>query len=730
MILTSIRKKLKIFSILSSIIILTPTPANLNACAVSSEVEELRYMLFNPDLLHQKSWWSFFYNGKLNYLDGQTFSADDEEILTHEWASKVKTTASDEEVFNCLFGSLSDSLLQLNTFYHDLQKDPASKAYFDLALSSESVTNQVTWWDEDAEQKSKIDIELNNTIGEIKKALVNEKDSFYKKKYAFQLAKLAFYSTDNNLFNSVYNIYFKNQTKRSVLDWWAMHYKSVVLEKENKLDSANYLHALVFSHSSNKMFVSKQFFSKKNLDGILTLVQNDSEHADILLMAEVINPGRSLDGIEKIYTLAPNHKHLPLLISREINKLEDWIGSTKYANAHIATDTWQEKPLMENWESDNAYLAEFTNALTTLTSVQSTHPDFYNMSLACLNLLKGNAENASNYLNNIKSDTPEIIYQLNTLKIVLITQQKDITDDAVQEEIGQLYQSLINERAMKFESQKILYSLSSYLRYSFGNKGMTYLAGLFDNYATNKFCYSCEFNTFEYSMIRYFDMYASTADLTKLLQHYDSSNKNKLEEILFKPYSNKNYLVDVLSTKYLRLGDVQHAMTTLQSIPDNFWYSFSNANYYLDSNPFINNTELFETETMASFNKREIVERMYQLEKEAATNDSKKLENYFLLGNAWYNFTANSWFVLSYGRGSATPDEKVYTIAYTKASEYYLKALQHESNPETKAKLLYMMALLSEDEKLKEYAIAYEQLNKTDFYQQKNCLTLSDMVNN
>ncbi|HTJ52060.1 MAG TPA: hypothetical protein VL443_21510, partial [Cyclobacteriaceae bacterium] len=567
--------------------------------------------------------------------------------------------------------------------------------------------------------------------GEIQKALASEKNSFYKKKYAFQLAKLAFYSTDNKLFNTVYNAYFKNETKRSVLDWWALHYKSMTLEKENKLDSANYLHALIFSHSSNKMFISRQFFSKKNLDGIMALAQNDAERADILLMAEVINPGRSLEGLQKIYALSPNHKHLPMLISREVNKMEDWIGSTKYANAHIATDTWQEKSLMENWESDNAYLTEFINTLTGLTGIQSAYPDFYNMSLACLNLLKGNTEDASNYLSNIKSDTPEMRYQLNTLKIVLITQQKDITDNTIQEEIGQLFKSLINEREMKFESQKILYSLSSYLRYSFANKGMTYMAGLFDNYATNKFCYTCTFNTFEYSMISYFDKYASTDDLDKLLQHYDNPDKNKLEEILFKPYSNKYYLLDLLSTKYLRQGDVQHALTTLQSIPDDFWYSFSNANYYLDSNPFINDRELFETETMASYNKREIVEKMVQLEKEAETNDSKKQENYSLLGNAWYNFTANSWFILSYGRGSATPDEKVYDIAYTKASEYYLKALQNEEgSPETKAKLLYMMALLSEGEKIKEYAVAYEQLNKTDFYQQKNCLTLSDMVNN
>src|SRR5687767_11979188 len=96
MIFRNIRKRLKVFSILSSLIIVCPTKTSLQACSYSPEVEELRYMLFNPDLLHNKSWWTFFYNGKLNYLDGATFSADDETILAREWMQELKLTGSAE----------------------------------------------------------------------------------------------------------------------------------------------------------------------------------------------------------------------------------------------------------------------------------------------------------------------------------------------------------------------------------------------------------------------------------------------------------------------------------------------------------------------------------------------------------------------------------------------------------------------------------------------------------
>ena len=90
---------------------------NVSACSYGPETEELRYMLFNPDLLNDKSWWTFFYNAKLHYLDGAAFSLDDETILTREWIREMKVTANESEARDCLFGGLSDSLLQVNSFY-------------------------------------------------------------------------------------------------------------------------------------------------------------------------------------------------------------------------------------------------------------------------------------------------------------------------------------------------------------------------------------------------------------------------------------------------------------------------------------------------------------------------------------------------------------------------------------------------------------------------------------
>src|SRR5688572_20342857 len=130
MIFRNIRKRSRLYLILFSLVLLLPTGANVSACVFFPEKEELRYMLFNPDITGNKSWWTFFYNGKLNYLDGYTSSADDENKLTAEWMKAMQVSGDTSAAFSCLFGSLTDSALQQNVFYKEIQKRPAFKQYF------------------------------------------------------------------------------------------------------------------------------------------------------------------------------------------------------------------------------------------------------------------------------------------------------------------------------------------------------------------------------------------------------------------------------------------------------------------------------------------------------------------------------------------------------------------------------------------------------------------------
>jgi len=726
MILKRIRKKLKVFSILSSILLLMPTQTDVKACVSEDDFEEQRYMLFNPDLLHNKSWWTFFFNNDLDFMDASVFASDDEQLLAAEWKKMAQLKSSTEEIEQGLFGSLPDSILVNNPFYMEIQRNGPLKKYFEIARQAEVLAALPSPWDDDAEQEAQRIRESNTVIHSIQEALTAESNDFLKKKYAFQLLKMCFYTQHDVLFTTTYQQYFQSATPRSVLDWWAVHYKSMMLESEENLDSANYLHALVFSHASRKMLVSKRMFSNRNLDAVLALAQNDNEQADIHLIAGVINPGRAMETIQKVYALSPSHKHLPMLIGREINKLEDWLGSEKFANSQIVSSDSQYP--QGRRERDIAYLQELAEFMEGMDAFEKSYPEYFHLSLASLYLLGTNTEGAERHLSALDTTEPETEFQKKIFEAILISLKKDISKPSVQQELGTIFEYLLTNRTAKFQSEKMLYSLSSYLRYTFAQKGMIHLAGLFNHYAVHEFCFSCDFATFDYAMISYLDQYASIADMQKLLEVYDRKDKNKLEEVLLAPYSNKFYLYDLLGTLYLRQGNVKNAAETFKMIPDHFWFTFANASYYLDMDPFLNNVELLSKPGMAVYNKREIAEKLWQLESEAAQNPESRQRNYFLLANAWYNFTRHSWFMLSYGH-SEYEDLSAYAHqALNRASTYYKKSLSLATSDEDKAKLNYMMAVLSEGADEQKYQLAYEKFGTTEFYARRNCLTSRELA--
>ena len=438
------QKRFGLFLILSSLIVFTPSKTSIYACGYDPDTEELRFMIFNPDLMGQKSWWTFFYSAQTDYMDRQYAGIDDENVLVDEWIKQTKSSAAREEVYQCVFGSLSDSALQENKFYRDLKENKKLEEYFLTAREIEAVS-KTEGYSEDGGEEYGLAEEQRLLISRASSTLSRTSDPFLAKKYAFQILKLAYYSGRADVFNSTYNRYFKGKTMH-VLDWWALHFKSMQLEVEQKRDSANFLHARVFSHSSNKKLVSKQFFSREGLDTLLALAQTAEDRADILTLAEVINPGQSLAGITYVYEQYPQHSQLPLLITREINKLEDWLGTTKFMSQSSVPDRWSSEPVMTNWERDFQYLEEFTETVTAMADLEANQPAFFHLSVAYLNLMRNDPATANEHLEKVTINNPKLRWQTDVLKVVSVAQSKDIRQESTQNEIGELLTDLVGQR--------------------------------------------------------------------------------------------------------------------------------------------------------------------------------------------------------------------------------------------------------------------------------------------
>jgi hypothetical protein len=724
------KSRLKKYLILFSLLI-AGLPRNCISASGwwGSEFEDIRFILFNSDLLENKSWWAFVYTSHSYFMDGEMRGNKDEQAISLEWKNKLKLSTPQDSIEAYLFGNMSGSGLAKNPFQIEIDKNQKLKAFINYAKRCESSISLDDPWgsiytDSLRIQRAKL---LNEGLNLIKR----EKDVFWQKKYAFQLLRLSYYQGEKNVFDKFYNEFYGLGNEKTPLDWWATHYKSMMYERDNNLDSANYLHALVFSNCSNKMFASKKYFSEKQFDSILKLAKNNKEKADIYLIREINNPGKSINGISNIYALSPDHPILPLLLIREVNKIENWIGTYKY-NITPVEDHNYYASITKIGKDDYLYLQRFYATVRGMDRIESKNPEFYNLLCANLALLSADINRAKKYLNSVKGSSDDILFQKNVLETILITISEDIHSTGIQNKLADKLDTLINNRFNRFKSQNILHSLFRLLEYNFRIKKMNYLAGLFNYIAEDKLCESCSLYSFEYGLIRYYDKYASNLDIETLLNIYSSKDRNRLEDLLLRPYTHSNFFRELLGTKYLRMGNISKARENWTEIPGEFWNNFYNASKYLDEDPFSMNEYENKTRKYPYYNKKQIADTLYSLD----VKQEKSFSDWTLLGNAWFNFSSkgNSWFMLDYEWSSYESDEsfKISAFALRKSLTCYKEALKKAKSYEEKAKVTYYLAffylIVYEKEDYLQWANEYEKFSNTKFYRSVNC-TLSKVIN-
>lgn len=720
----------KKFIVLFSIVLTLPT--SMHACWYGTEFEDVRFIILNPNLAQNKSWWSYFYTSKYHYMDGYVRGNQDEMIIAAEWKQKFNLHSTVKDIESYLFGSLPADSLKKNPFYKEMKSNKKLAAYFDYAKACEAVLYRADEWGDYNVDSMNVDMADLLIMG--LETLKKQTDPFWKKKYAFQSLRLVYYLHDDKMFNHLYHTYFGFGNEKTPIDWWATHYKSMMLEGTDK-DSANYLHALVFSHSSNKMFASRQWFSSKNFNGLTTLARNNQDLADLYVLKAMLNPGRALDEIKEIYKLNNSHPLITLLLIREMNKLEDWIGTHKYTNYY--NNEWDEQPQhiilgqnIKDLANDYYYLRVFYKQIQSMQPTADT--DLFYLIGANTALMNQDVAGAKKYLALVTSNDAQVVFQKQVLEIMLITITEDVKNPTTANKLGELLSYLVHRNDGQFESQKISFSVMKFLQYNLRAKGQNHLAGLVEYMAEEKFCASCRLVSMEYSIVDYFNRQNIAADVEKLIALFDKKDKTELDKFLLLPYPNAHYFKELLGTIYLRKGETQKARDMYAQLPTEFWDNFENMQN-LDEDPFTANEQMREAQWKYFHNKFDITDKLYKLEVSSKNNPMDLIT----LGHAWYNFSGygNSWFMLDYEWSNypSRSSEKITQTALEISLRYYLSAYDKISRPEARAEIAFGIASIyknSNNRTEKNYgywADEFEKYNNTDFYRRANCSVTNEL---
>lgn len=628
-----------------------------------------------------------------------------------EWQTQMDRSVDLKDIYDVMYknkgGDVLDAYLdkQLNqqfpnnSFIKAIQKKKYKDLfdYWILALKVEVNGGRYRYsWkltEEDKEDNLNIEAIFNKKKDKV--------SPFLKERYAYQLLVTHRYNEEYQKCIDVFEKYLKNS--KSILTPWAYTHVAHSYYGLEQFGKANLALARAFDGSElRKMRAVAGFLNKdEDVEAALDFAETNRDKAAILTVANLHFPGRSLKAIERIIEAEPNYPHLNLMITREINKLENWLYAPYLLSQMPVLDiNWESKSgdfegyytyfskrfdaanpsnfdinnlkyTHKNYEKDLLYLNEFRASLEELTQkdMSKANKNFLQLAIAHLCFLDFQPKEAELKLKKLSKElAPTIQAQVHIEQLLLTPQLEDVTKAKTKTKLFESLNWLAKNKNVVQDADRTIAQLNLYLSRAFYRKKDMITAGLLQTQTIGT-VKGGGGNSGYYSSIAFWDKYGSIKDVEATLAFLDKQNKTPFEQYLMKNTKVKNEklyrwyrenkkpqnkiatlqnfkyrLYDLQGTLAFRQDKLETAIKYYSKLPKNYWkdvYAFED---YLE-NPFE-----YDSKSPYTANKLKIAKRMLELKQE---NSPKSL---LLLGYAYAACTyhGDTWMMFAYGN---YPDE-------------------------------------------------------------------------
>lgn len=567
--------------------------------------------------------------------------------------------------------------------------------YLDFAKRCEPHVSIESMWD-DLETDT---AQASSLIAEgIEKYTMTKKDAFLQMRYAYQVVRLAHYAGNYqeaiDLFDEL--VPPVREKANSQMYFWALGHKAGAMRSLGKEIEAAYLFSKVFAHCPAKRIPSWLSFRVDNDEAwsqVMALCESEEEKANLFVMRAIRPEAYVMEEMQAIYGINPALPQLRLLLSREINKLE---------NDLFGWDFDFEFPLKTEYDGVSVkkalnYRAELESFVQQCNQEgKVSNPEFWKMAEGYLAFMDSRFDQAESIFASLARGSKDVRQQQYARLFQWVCQVSRLQSVPLATE-NRLYGQL---SSFSFDSDPHLVH----------TKAKDYLLNrfrkLYQASGNNAKAFLCKFDL---TYLQIAGDAALTDEIIEWVEEVNGREASSLEQFFMSKLKAGNSdpmlaLQELKATLLMREGYFEDALAIYEKLPAD---QLDNITYFrIPEDPFEARIwdcfGCFEEDYHEAgpnhfqYNRMTLARKIVELEYGIEQDPSKQAENSFMIGNAIYN-TSNfgvCWMATDYFRGGYEESSEGYVEiqrdAMVRARAHFDAVIAETADLELAAKALFM----------------------------------------
>ncbi len=490
------------------------------------------------------------------------------------------------------------------------------------------------------------DLEQMRWLADAGKKYYQEKtqNDFLKLRYAYQAIRMAHYSEQYqkalDLYQQMVEPLFEQS--ESMIRYWALAHRAGALRSLGEKAEAAYLFSRVFEACPSKRvssFLSFRIRSDEEWQACLDLCQSPEEQANLYFMRSLDKNSRGLEEMKAVYQLAPTSDKLPLMLVREVNRLENSLLDTDLSENLLFFQSYGAYPREEAVQELFA-LKSFIGEVQKEEEKPVTRPELWTLADAYLEYVVGSPQRAQRIFEELRKSTKDdkLKTQIKIFTLAMQISRLQRVDDDAEEDIylavketqhKHLYDFMIQAFARLYKKQ--------------GDQAKAYLCL---NYA-NDLKVNPKLEIIEGLLTLAEEKKHTAFEEQYLLPKIQSPF---LDDLSAK--RSKEVLLEMKATLLFAQDRLKEAVALYEQVPEALLYP-------IKSDPFLIGIQDCYDNCPASpdagkYNRKTLAQKILALKAYADQNTVESARFYFELGTVYYNMTyfGNAWMARDYFRSS------------------------------------------------------------------------------